>query len=60
MPASMRQNWLSKRTLAQLLKVHVRRVDSWIESDRLKATVLQVGKVTRTVIKSEDFSRGRF
>jgi hypothetical protein len=56
MPASMRQNWLSKRTLAQLLKVHVRRVDSWIESDRLKATVIQVGKVTRTVIKSEDFS----
>jgi hypothetical protein len=55
MPASMRQNWLSKRALAQLLQVHVRRVDSWIESRSLKATVIQVGKVTRTVIKSEDF-----
>jgi hypothetical protein len=55
MPAGMRQNWLSKRALAQLLQVHVRRVDSWIESRSLKATVIQVGKVTRTVIKSEDF-----
>ena len=55
MPASMRQNWLSKRTLAQLLQVHVRRVDSWIQSNTLKATVIQIGKVNRTVIKSEDF-----
>jgi hypothetical protein len=51
----MRQNWLSKRTMAQLLQVHVRKVDSWIQSDSLKATVIQVGKVTRTVIKSDDF-----
>jgi hypothetical protein len=55
MPASMRQNWLSKRTLAQVLQVHVRRVDSWIQSNTLKATVIQIGKVNRTVIKSEDF-----
>jgi polyhydroxyalkanoate synthesis regulator phasin len=55
MPAGMRQSWLSKRTLAQLLQVHVRKVDSWIESGSLKATVIQVGKVTRTVIKTEDF-----
>jgi hypothetical protein len=55
--AGMRQDLISKNRLAALLHVHVRQIDSWIQSGMLEATVTKVGEVKRTVIKPEDFYR---
>jgi hypothetical protein len=54
MSAGMRQDVISKSKLAAVFHVHIYEVDSWIKSGRLKATVMQVGKVTRTAIKPDD------
>jgi hypothetical protein len=35
--------------------VHVYVIDSWIRNDWLKATIIELGKVKRTVIKPADF-----
>lgn len=54
-PAKMRQDFISKSQLATMLRVHIYQVNSWIQSGWLKATVMQIGEVTRTVIKPDDF-----
>ena len=55
--SSFRQDCFSKRRLAELLHIHMAEVDSWIRHKWLNATVIQVGQVTRTMIKPEDFCR---
>ena len=53
--ASMRQDAFSKSRLAAVLHVRFYAVDSWIRNGWLKARVIQVGQVRRTVIKPDDF-----
>ena len=53
--ASMRQDVFSKRRLAAVLHVRFCAVDSWIQKGWLKAKVIQIGQVKRTVIKPDDF-----
>ncbi len=53
--ASMRQDAFSKSRLAAVLHVRFYAVDSWIRNDWLKARVIQIGQVRRTVIKPDDF-----
>jgi hypothetical protein len=47
----------SKRQLAAVLHVRFCTVDSWIQKGWLKARVIQIGQVKRTVIKPEDFAQ---
>src|SRR5579862_3993089 len=54
---SFRQDCLSKRKLAELLHIHLSEVDSWIRHHWLKATTIQVGQVSRTMIMPKDFCR---
>jgi len=53
--ASMRQDVFSKRRLAAVLHVRFCAVDSWIQKGWLKAKVIQIGQLKRTVIKPDDF-----
>ncbi len=53
--ASMRQDCISKTHLAAALHVHIYEVGNWIASGKLKATVVQRGKVSRTMIQPNDF-----
>jgi hypothetical protein len=53
--ASMRQDAFSKSRLAAVLHVRFYAVDSWIRNGWLKARVIQIGQVRRTVIKPDDF-----
>lgn len=55
--SAFRRDCLSKRRLAELLHIHLNEVDSWIRLEWLKATTIQVGKVSRTMIKPLDFCR---
>jgi hypothetical protein len=55
--ASMRQDVFSKRRLAAVLHVRFCTVDSWIQRGWLKARVIQIGQVRRTVIKPDDFAQ---
>jgi hypothetical protein len=53
--ASMRQDAFSKSRLAAVLHTHIYEIDSWIRNGWLKATIIQVGQVSRTVIRPDDF-----
>ena len=55
--ASMRQDIFSKRRLAAVLHVRFSTVDLWIQKGWLKARVVQIGQVRRTVIKPDDFAQ---
>src|SRR5579864_680491 len=54
---SDRRDRLSVRSLADLLHIRKEEIHDWIRKGWLKATTIEVGKVTRTMIKPEDFCR---
>lgn len=53
--ADMRQDAFSKRRLAAVLHVRFCVVDSWIQKGWLRAKMIEIGHVKRTVIKPDDF-----
>lgn len=52
---SSRRDCFSVRSLAGLLHIRKEEINSWIKKEWLKATTIQVGKVSRTMIKPKDF-----
>jgi len=55
--AVMGQDWFTKYTLAEALRVHVERVNQWIDRGWLKTRVLNTGGAKRTVIDADEFCR---
>lgn len=53
-PAGMRRDSISKSNLAAMLHVHLYEVDKWITSGMLRATAVQAGRGSRTMIRPED------
>jgi hypothetical protein len=53
--AGLRRDSISKTHQAAALHVHIYEVGRWIASGMLKATVVQRGKVSRTMIHPNDF-----
>jgi hypothetical protein len=54
--AIMGQDWFTKYTLAEALRVHVEKVNQWIDRGWLKTRVLNTG-AKRTVIDADEFCR---
>ena len=52
---SFRRDRFSVRSLADLLHTRKEEVDSWVQKGWLKASIVEVGRVRRTLIKPEDF-----
>jgi hypothetical protein len=54
--ARMGQDWFTKYTLAEALRIRAQEVQRWITLGWLKCRVVQTGKLQREVIDADDFT----